>query len=287
MFGLSLSARVFGSVADMLVAIYDHAGFGPIHKWVDDFLVISLPGVKWTKGKFNALTAAFGVPWSHAKTRALASVQCFIGFNWDLVNHMVVLPPEKQQKMQELAHHWQQMGLSYLEKEAASLYGKLVHVSCILPLIRPFLWSISVFAGSFETARVKWPPPPSVMADLSWVTFLLASLPNVQPLMSPDIVDIQWWGDASSLHSDNSGVVTVTNKGRSRSRATNHVLKQVYLLQVQQGIPLHTKYMSTHINIADALSRGDVASFLAGFPSVTTQASTVLPEHLIGKLIPW
>lgn len=257
MFGLSLSARVFGSVADMLVAIYDHAGFGPIHKWVDDFLVISLPGVKWTKGKFNALTAAFGVPWSHAKTRALASVQRFIGFNWDLVNHMVVLPPEKQQKMQELAHHWQQMGLSYLEKEAASLYGKLVHVSCILPLIRPFLWSISVFAGSFETARVKWPPPPSVMADLSWVTFLLASLPNVQPLMSPDIVDIQWWGGCKFL--------TLGQLGSSHSHKQRPLMEQSNQSCPKTGIPAagaaghsaaHQVHVDTHKHCRCALTGG-------------------------------
>lgn len=32
---------------------------------------------------------------------------------------------------------------------------------------------------------------PSVIADLSWIAFLLASLPNQLPLMSPDIIDIQ------------------------------------------------------------------------------------------------
>ena len=40
MFGLSSSAGVFGSIADMLVAIYQAAGFGPLTKLVDDFFVI-------------------------------------------------------------------------------------------------------------------------------------------------------------------------------------------------------------------------------------------------------
>lgn len=350
MFGLTSSAGVFGSIADMLVAIYEQAGFGPICKWVDDFFVVLLPGASWTELEFISLTAAFGVPWSHAKTRPLASVQRFIGFDWDLVNRTVALPPEKLRRMRDLVCKWQQTGLLYCKREAESLHGKLVHVSCILPLIRPFLRSVSVFAGSFETARAKRPLPPSMIADLSWVAFLLVSLPNVLPLMSPDIIDIQWWGDASSsfgigiaishfwavwkwapdfkvgpgrdfdigwaeaiaielglriaivtgllrspdrarscflVRSDNSGVVAVMNKGRSRSRATNRVLKQVYLLQAQHGIRLHTEYVSTRVNIADALSRGDVAGFLAGFPSVTMQTSTILPEHLVGKLIPW
>lgn len=350
MFGLTSSAGVFGSITDMLVAIYDCAGFGPIRKWVDDFFVILLPGAKWTENDFISLTAAFGVPWSQAKTRPLAFVQRFIGFDWDLVQRTVALPLTKLHKTQELVRQWQLSGSSFREKEAASLHGKLVHVSCIFPLIHPFLRSISVFAGSFKTVNAKRAPPTSVTADLSWIALLLASLPNELPLASPEIVDIQWWGDASSsfgigitigkfwavwkwapgfkvgpgcefdigwaeavaielglriavdlgllksldparsrflVRSDNTGVVAVTNKGRSRSRATNRILKEIYLLQAQQGIRLHTEYVSTRVNISDALSRGDVAGFLAGFPSVNTQASIDLPKHLAGKLIPW
>jgi len=40
MFGMSSSAGVFGLVANMLVTIYEAAGFGLIRKWVDDFLAI-------------------------------------------------------------------------------------------------------------------------------------------------------------------------------------------------------------------------------------------------------
>lgn len=38
MFGLALSAGVFGCVTDMLIDIYVSAGFGPLTKWVNDFL---------------------------------------------------------------------------------------------------------------------------------------------------------------------------------------------------------------------------------------------------------
>jgi hypothetical protein len=66
MFGMSSSARVFGAVADMLVAIYEAAGFRPISKWVDDFLVAWLPSQNWTEDKFIRLTAGIGVPWNKA-----------------------------------------------------------------------------------------------------------------------------------------------------------------------------------------------------------------------------
>ena len=53
-------------------------------KWVDDFLVIWLPGQTWTEEDFTSLTENIGVPWSHAKTRPFALVQQYIGFDWNL-----------------------------------------------------------------------------------------------------------------------------------------------------------------------------------------------------------
>ena len=73
MFGLSSSAGVFGAIADMLVAIYQAAGLAILTKWVDDFLVIQLPGQTWTEEDFTSLTKNIGVLWSHAKTRTFAS----------------------------------------------------------------------------------------------------------------------------------------------------------------------------------------------------------------------
>src|ERR1700722_8902237 len=83
MFGLSSSAGVFGSVTDMLVAIYKVAGFRYLLKWVDDFLVIRLPSQTWTED-FIQVTEQIRVPWSHAKMRALASTHPYIGFDWAL-----------------------------------------------------------------------------------------------------------------------------------------------------------------------------------------------------------
>lgn len=51
------------------------------------------------------------------------------------------------------------------------------------------------------------------------------------------------------------------------------------------GIRLRTEYVPSRDNIADALSRGDIAAFLAGFPLAAEQASFNLPDHLEGKLI--
>lgn len=87
------------------------------------------------------------------------------------------------------------------------------------------------------------------------------------------------------VHSDNARVVAVANKDCSHSAQTNAILKHVYHLQADNGIHLHTTFVPTHMNIADALSRGDVNSFLAGFPNTIASAPIPLPPHLVDKLI--
>lgn len=89
------------------------------------------------------------------------------------------------------------------------------------------------------------------------------------------------------VRSDNAGVVAVTNKGRSRSHETNAVLKHLYQLQAECCMRLQAVYIPSRCNIADALSRGDVSAFKAGFPGASDQVSFPLPPHLVDKLIPW
>jgi hypothetical protein len=350
MFGLASSAGVFGSIADMLVAIYKRCGFFPIIKWVDDFLVIRLPGNHWSEEDFMNLTAQAGVPWSQSKLRRFASNQRYIGFDWDLPSKSVSLPAEKLAAVQELLASWEKTDTLFSEHCASCLHGKLVHISCIFPLIRPFLRSISSFAANFQSKRAKLAAPSSVRADVSWIRYLLHRLPTSVPLSLPDPVDLNWWGDASTsfgigvvlgncwavwkwapgfsvgpgcdfdigwaeavavelglrlaldkgwigptsavvgptlVRSDNQGVVTVLHKGRSRSRETNQVLKHVYNLQATSRIRIHATYVPSRENIADALSRGDIAGFLRGFPQITTEVFLPLPEHLLGKLTSW
>lgn len=61
-FGCRSSAGVFGAVADMLVAIYKAYNYGPLIKWVDNFLVIWLPHYTHSEDDFMNLTGQHGVP---------------------------------------------------------------------------------------------------------------------------------------------------------------------------------------------------------------------------------
>ena len=51
------------------------------------------------------------------------------------------------------------------------------------------------------------------------------------------------------VRSDNEGVVKVLNKGRSRSRQTNQVLKHVYLLQAPHTVRLFGVHVAGRFNL--------------------------------------
>jgi hypothetical protein len=125
--GLASSAGVFGSIADMLVALYSCSSeFGPMVKWVDDFFVILLPHQSWTEADFMDYTARFGVPWSSKKLRTLSVVQRYIGFDWDLATRVVSLPEAKRTAMLDLVGRWLSANERFTAKEAAAFHGKLV-----------------------------------------------------------------------------------------------------------------------------------------------------------------
>lgn len=347
-FGLSSSAGVFGAIADMLMAIYKRSGYGPMCKWVDDFFVVRLPSQTWTTDDFINLTAAVGVPWSLKKTKPLASRQRYIGFDWDLERKMVSIPEEKLHTTVQLAESWLPDNASFTMRQAAQLHGKLVHLSSIYPLIRPFLRHLSRFAGSFHSHRKALRVPKPVRSDIAWLLSLIRILPNELPITSPQPYDIGWWGDASTsfgigvvvgkfwgvwawapgvsigpgkqfdigwaeavavelglrmvinhellrdcaepvskllVRSDNMGVVAVVNKGRSRNANTNNTLREIFSILASHRLSLYTEYVSSSANIADALSRGDVAGFLENFPRASVRTDCSLPLYLQGLLI--
>ena len=99
-------------------------------------------------------------------------------------------------KILQLLDYWLQSHQSVSAKEAASLHDKLVHVSCIFPLIWPFLHGVALFPLSFSTEKAASSPP--LHANLSWVCFVIQSIPNEVPLVPTEPIDLQWWGGAST-----------------------------------------------------------------------------------------
>lgn len=339
MFGLASSAGVFGSLADLAVAIALAHGYGPICKWVDDFFVIRLPGQTWTEDDFTQATGKLGYPWAPEKTRPFAFQQRYLGFIWDLAHRTVALPKDKFDEVTAMLQLWTTSEGTFSAKDCARLHGKLVYISAIFPLIRPFLRSAAWLYSTFCSPRARLHLPTGVRQDLLWTLDLLQRLPNELPLRQPTPQDVMWWGDASTsfgigvtlgsawgvwawaenlgvgpgkefdiawaeaiavevgllmaehhgvtapgarflVRSDNQAVVAVVNKGRSASTNTNTVLRRLFRHCADLRVALWAEYVPSRDNIADALSRGDIEAFLAGFPGTQLRTSLILPGHL-------
>jgi hypothetical protein len=197
-FGLTSSAGLFGAMADVIVDLARKNQLGRFIKWVDDFLGCRLPGETWTEDDFTRLSEDFGVPWKTAKTRKFATVQRYLGFWWDLEGKSVSLPVEKLTAIRNQIQSWLEPQSTFTMKETLQIHGRLIHISCIYPLIRPFIRSLITFAYSFESTRAKLHVPNATNADLSWVIYILDLMPAHMPLSRTEPADFGWWGDASS-----------------------------------------------------------------------------------------
>jgi hypothetical protein len=114
------------------------------------------------------------------------------------VSRTVSIPPEKVSRIQSVLSLWLLEDTRVTEHESASLHNKLVHISCIYPLIRPFLCLLTHFSHNFISSRKRLRPSSTVVSDLCWIVSLLDVLPNELPLSQPKPLDLNWWGNAST-----------------------------------------------------------------------------------------
>jgi hypothetical protein len=152
------------------------------------------------------------------------------------------------------------------------------------------LFGIGIAIGS-HWAVWKWAPgfrgSPLQDFDIGWAEAVAVELGLHLAIDLGLFTSTNQLGCTFLVHSDNTGIVSVTNKGRSRGRETNKILKHVYLLQAQHHIHLKSVHVMSRDNISDALSCGAIDEFLTGFPSINIQASIPLPSHLSDKLVLW
>jgi hypothetical protein len=130
--------------------------------------------------------------WSKEKTCPLSKCQKYLGFFWDLEAKTVSLTDKKLEKVRKTLNNWRNEQMKFTAKEALGLHRQLVHISCIFPIVRPFLQSTIMFANSFQSPQSHLFPPSMLCHDLNWISFLLDHLPNIQPLMVSTPQDIGW-----------------------------------------------------------------------------------------------
>ena len=150
------------------------------------------------------------------------------------------------------------------------------------------MFSVGVAIGSHWVVW-KWAPGfivgPQQSYDIGWAEAVAVELGLCLTIGLDLFSATNHQGCSFLVHSDNAGIIAVTNKGWSCSRETNKILKHIYLLQAQHHIQLKSTHITSCNNISDALSHGAINDFLTGFPSINIHASIPLPDHLSGKMI--
>lgn len=195
MFSLSSSTGVFGTVADMLAAIYWTAGFGTLMKWVDDFLVIWLPGQTWTEEDFTSLTKNIGAPWSHANFCLSSTIHWIWLESCFQICNITGRETQVNSTSGILLVHGRSHFLSI--QSSVTTWKTSTCIQHFHPH-PPFPAFDCALCDLIHHPRTHLHPPTYVCANLSWINFLLQASPYSSPLFTSDPIDINWWGDASS-----------------------------------------------------------------------------------------
>ncbi len=145
-------------------------------------------------------------------------------------------------------------------------------------------FGIGITVGSFW-AVWKWAENitvgPNQCFDIGWAEAVAVEL-ALHVAIDKEVLSSRHY----LVRLDNTGVVSVLNKGRSRSHETNQVLKNIYTSLAKHNLRISAVCVPSRNNVTDALSCGDIKGFLQGFPKAQFKALVPLPTHLFDFLIP-
>ena len=114
------------------------------------------------------LSEKLGIPWEGLKTVPFSDTIPYLGFDWDLPSHTISVKAGKKEKYKVAIKEWLSKPIHTLE-EVQKLYGKLLHISLIIPARRAYLTSLEAMLGTFTSNPfVPHHPPQETARDLAW-----------------------------------------------------------------------------------------------------------------------
>ena len=132
----------------------------------------------------DAVSDSLGIPWEVEKDVPFGKVAPFIGFSWDLANHMVSLPDSKKEKYLQAILEWETKPRHTLD-EAQKLYGKLLHACHVVPAGCAYLTGLETFIGvCHDSPFCPHYPPRRTPSDLSWWKERLTQSVVIRPIPS-------------------------------------------------------------------------------------------------------
>ena len=140
----------------------------------------------------------FSIPWELMKDIPCSSAALFIGFQWDLTSHTVLLLLEKCKKYLAVITSWEETPHHTLWEVEAFMVNFSMPPQLSLP-VEPTLqswkrcWASTVIIHSYHV------PYPNTSDDLIWWMNILASPPSPRPIPRPhEVLDLGVFSNASS-----------------------------------------------------------------------------------------
>ena len=140
-FGLRSAPKLFNAVADTIEWIIRQQGVDPVFHYLDDYLLMGLPGSGQCAAHLSVVLAVFaqlGIPIAQEKVEGPLTTLTFLGIEVDTVAMQLRLPATKLAELQDQVRAWLQRK-SCLKKELQSLAGKLQHACKVVRPGRTFL----------------------------------------------------------------------------------------------------------------------------------------------------
>lgn len=147
----------------------------------------------------DEISEALGVPWELSKDSPFASTATYIGLFWDLEAKTVSLTVEKRQDYLANILEWEQNEYHAIE-EVQQVYGRLMHVTHVLPSGRAYLLHFEKLLGDFaREPNTRMRTDARVAEEVAWWRDMLrysALERKIPGTVEP--VDISAYSDASS-----------------------------------------------------------------------------------------
>lgn len=147
----------------------------------------------------NQLSEILGIPWELAKDIYFSSRAPFVGFLWDIPTRTISIPENKRAKYLDAIRAWEDRPKHTL-LEAQQLYGKLLHISLVIPAGRAYLGALETMLPIFDN-RPHMPrfPPKECGGDIRWWKARL-SQPHISRLIPGpiEVLEPAAYSDASS-----------------------------------------------------------------------------------------
>ncbi|KAG6328627.1 hypothetical protein ID866_10463 [Astraeus odoratus] len=218
----------------------------------------------------DLISQKLGIPWEPSKDVPFFPKPMFMGFEWDLDQKMVTLSENKQEKYIDSIKDWT-CTMTHTLEEVQSLHGHLSHAALVIPAAKPPPIPIPLYSGC--TALNTFSDASSNVG----LTIIIGNKWHAWRLHQSwkcDEHDIRWAEsitfeflvrymltlniprDLVTVYGNNQGVISAWQKGSSRNKPTNYMIRWIHKLFETPPCKIFTKYIPSKHNLANGPSRG-------------------------------